>query len=109
MGGNKSGEHSGRCFICGKADSATIEFDRPVMLLCECEGCGKFFLKDSTQKQLAGEPDFESSRNAISRLIKAYYKRHNRPLEIIRNGEVPRTGFSMRMEDLLTHAKSDKF
>ncbi len=45
-------DESRACFICGNPDSATIEFDRPVILLCECDGCGRFILKYGTRKVL---------------------------------------------------------
>ena len=109
MGEMKRGENPDGCFICGNTESATIEFDRPVTLLCECKGCGKFFLKRDTQIRLMGAPDFEKCRGRISRLIRAHFNTHERPLEIILTGEKPRAEFSITVEEMLNGTGSDNF
>ena len=75
------------CPICKSLESAIIEFDRPVVMLCECSNCGKFILKEKTLQDLEQEKEFEKNRENISNVIRSCFEEFGRPIEIVTNME----------------------
>ncbi|MDY7037516.1 MAG: hypothetical protein SV375_15295 [Thermodesulfobacteriota bacterium] len=83
------------CPICKSPESAIIEFDRPVVMLCECSNCGKFIIKEKTLQALEQEKEFEKNRKNISDFIRNFFEESGQPLEIVKNMETALTEKSL--------------
>ena len=77
------------CPICESKDAVPIEFDRPVVLLCECNNCRKFIMKKETWKILVLRKDFKENRDRMSDFVRKYFEKYKKPLEIVSDENLP--------------------
>ncbi|RPI75441.1 MAG: hypothetical protein EHM45_15045 [Desulfobacteraceae bacterium] len=78
------------CPICLNQSMVTISLDR-VLLLCECDTCQKFIIKDNTLINLKSRKDLTKNREKLSDYIRDYYHSNKRALEIVLEGDAPVT------------------
>lgn len=78
------------CPICLNKSMVTILLNR-VLLLCECDACQKFIMKDNTLKNLKNRKDFAKNRKNLSDYVRDYYHSNKRALEIVLDGDAPVT------------------
>ena len=89
------------CPICASKGTIPIEFDEPVVLLCECGNCRKFIVKKETLKLLELRRDFKKNRNRISSFMRYNFEKSHIPLEIISKDEVALTKNQITIEEIL--------
>ena len=89
------------CPICRSKRTLPIEFDEPVVLLCECGNCRKFIVKKARLELLEARDDFKKNRNRISSFMKYNFEKSHKPLEIISKDEVALTKNQITIEEIL--------
>ena len=99
--------HSARCPICRTPHAGAIEFDKPAVLLCDCNRCGKYILKKETFLQLARKMDFDVYRYRISDRINKHYKEFKRPIQIVTFREKPLIQDAITIGRLLSLCQGD--
>lgn len=101
----KSGSEQEACPICGGDSAFIIEVDRPVVFLCACEVCGKFVIKEEVFERLLKTKSFLNNRKFLSRFVRDYFLKYERPLEIVLEKKESISNDSMTIEEILQSAR----
>lgn len=105
---NESDQQPLGCPICGSEESIQIEFDRPIILLCECNNCKKFILRKETYDFLDERKDFNENRQRISDFSRDYFQKHKTPLEIVPYERLSIKKSQMTIEQIFKQTKARK-
>ena len=105
---NESEQQPLGCPICGSKESIQIEFDRPIILLCECNNCRKFILRKETYDFLDERKDFNENRQRISDFSRGYFQKYKIPLEIVPHERLAVKKSQITIEQILAQTKTKK-
>lgn len=101
---NENGPEQVACPICGGEGAFVIEVDRPVVLLCQCDSCGKFVIKKKVLDRLLGTKSFLQNRKLVSRFTRNFFLKNERPLEIVLDKKESIAKDPMTIEEILQAA-----
>ena len=101
-------EQPSGCPICRSEESVQIEFDRPVILLCECKNCRKFILRKETSDFLDKRQDFNENRQEISLFSREYFQKYKVPLEIVPHQRLCKKKSQMTIEQIFKETRAKK-